>query len=93
MRKWLRRAEFNSGQRRGPPLPVQSTTSLNTATRSVSICGMRSEHGYPIAPSTFYEAISHRPSQRALCDQEAIALIEAERASNRFAARLGARKM
>ena len=54
---------------------------------------MLSEHGCPIAPSTFYDALSRRPSKRALRDEELIELIAAERASNRFVAGLGARKM
>jgi putative transposase len=51
------------------------------------------EHGCPIAPSTFYGAISRRPSKRALREEQIIALIVAERASNKFVAGLGARKM
>ncbi|HEY8730302.1 MAG TPA: IS3 family transposase, partial [Acidothermaceae bacterium] len=54
---------------------------------------MLSEHGCPIAPSTFYDAITRAPSKRALRDSELIALIHAERATNRFIAGLGARKM
>jgi putative transposase len=52
-----------------------------------------SEHGCPIAPSTFYDTVSRQPSRRALRDEQIIALIEAERAGNRFVAGLGARKM
>jgi putative transposase len=52
-----------------------------------------SEHGCQIAPSTFYDALTRGPSRRALRDEQLIALIEAERASNRFVAGLGARKM
>jgi putative transposase len=52
-----------------------------------------SEHGCPIAPSTFYDAITRAPSKRALRDSELVALIGAERATNRFVAGLGARKM
>jgi putative transposase len=51
------------------------------------------EHGCPIAPSTFYEVSSRRPSRRQLRDEQLIVLIKAERASNRFVAGLGARKM
>ena len=54
---------------------------------------MLSEHGCPIAPSTFYDAITRSPSKRALRDEELIELIAAERAVNRFVAGLGARKM
>ena len=54
---------------------------------------MLTEHGCKIAPSTFYEAINRRPSRRALRDEQIIELIAAERASNRFVAGLGARKM
>jgi putative transposase len=57
------------------------------------ICRVLTEHGCPIAPSTFYEALSRRPSKRLLRDEQIIALIEAERAVNRFVAGLGARKM
>jgi putative transposase len=52
-----------------------------------------SGHGCPIAPSTFYAAISRRPSRRQLRDEQVITLIEAERAASRFTAGLGARKM
>jgi putative transposase len=52
-----------------------------------------SEHGCPIAPSTFYEALSRRPSRRALRDEQVTALIDAEREASRFVAGLGARKM
>jgi putative transposase len=51
------------------------------------------EHGCPIAPSTFYDATTRAPSRRALRDEELAALIAAERDSNRFVAGLGARKM
>ncbi len=54
---------------------------------------MLSEHGCPIAPSTFYDNLARRPSRRALRDEQLIELIAAERESNRFVAGLGARKM
>jgi putative transposase len=52
-----------------------------------------SEHGCPIAPSTFYDAISRRPSRRALRDEQLMQVISDEREANRFVAGLGARKM
>jgi putative transposase len=52
-----------------------------------------SEHGIKIAPSTFYEARSRRPSNRALRDAEIVALIGAERTRQKFVRRFGARKM
>jgi len=52
-----------------------------------------SEHGCPIAPSTFYDTIARRPSKRAVRDEEVKALINSQRAANRFVAGLGARKM
>jgi putative transposase len=57
------------------------------------ICRVLSEHACPIAPSTIYDALTRAPSRRALRDSELIALIVAERATNRFVAGLGARKM
>lgn len=54
---------------------------------------MLTEHGCPIAPSTFYDTISRRPSRRALRDDELMRLIAEERDGNRFVAGLGARKM
>ena len=54
---------------------------------------MLSEHGCPIAPSTFYHAISRRPSRRQLRDEQLVAVIAAERAGSRHVAGLGARKM
>jgi putative transposase len=52
-----------------------------------------SEHGIKIAPSTYYDTVSRRPSKRALRDAEIIALIEGERARQKLLARFGARKM
>ena len=46
-------------------------------------------HGIKIAPSTYYEARSRRPSRRALRDAELVALIKAERARQKLLARLG----
>jgi putative transposase len=51
------------------------------------------EHGCPIAPSTFYDLLSRRPSRRQLRDEQLMQLIAEERAANRFVAGLGARKM
>jgi len=51
------------------------------------------EHGCSIAPSTFYDSITRRPSRRALRDEQLMQLITEERDSNRFVAGLGARKM
>lgn len=56
------------------------------------ICTVLSEHGVKIAPSTYYEARSRRPSKRALRDAEIIALIAAAR-EHKFRRRFGARKM
>lgn len=53
---------------------------------------MLSEHGIPIAPSTYYDARHRPPSKRALRDAEIVELIRAAR-GQRFLARLGARKM
>ena len=54
---------------------------------------MLSEHGLKIAPSTYYDNVSRRPSKRALRDGQIVALIEAERQRQKFVARFGARKM
>ncbi|EON25735.1 integrase catalytic subunit [Nocardioides sp. CF8] len=54
---------------------------------------MLSEHGAKIAPSTFYEVRSRRPSRRQVRDAELVALIEAERERQKFIRRFGARKM
>jgi putative transposase len=51
------------------------------------------EHGCPIAPSTFYDTVSRSPSKRQLRDEQLMAVIAAEREANRFVAGLGARKM
>lgn len=56
------------------------------------ICRVLTEHGCAIAPSTYYEARSRRPSRRALRDAELLEIIGMERA-NMFVARLGARKL
>jgi putative transposase len=57
------------------------------------ICRVLSEHGAKIAPSTFYEVRSRRPSRRRVRDGELVALIEAERERQKFIRRFGARKM
>jgi putative transposase len=51
------------------------------------------EHGCKIAPSTFYDVLSRRPSRRQLRDEQLMRLIDEQRAANRFVAGLGARKM
>ena len=56
------------------------------------ICTVLSEHGCPIAPSTYYEARSRRPSKRAVRDAEIVDLIGHAR-TERFGCRFGARKM
>ncbi|WP_289232390.1 MULTISPECIES: IS3 family transposase [Barrientosiimonas] len=56
------------------------------------ICRVLSEHGAKIAPSTYYEARSRKPSKRALRDADVSELIRAAR-EQRFVARFGARKM
>ena len=53
---------------------------------------MLTEHGCPIAPSTYYEARARRPSKRALRDAEITELVRDAR-QQRFVARFGARKM
>ena len=49
-------------------------------------------HGATIAPSTYYQARSRKPSKRALRDAEVTELIRAAR-EQRFVVRFGARKM
>jgi len=56
------------------------------------ICVVLSEHGCPIAPSTYYEARSRPPSKRALRDAEITELIRVAR-EQPFLDRFGARKM
>ena len=57
------------------------------------ICRVLTEHGVKIAPSTYYDARSRRPSKRTLRDGQIVALIQAERSRQKLFARLGARKM
>ena len=60
---------------------------------------MLAEHGIKIAPSTYYEARSRRPSRRERRDAEivaviaVIAVIAGERSRQRLLARFGSRKM
>ena len=56
------------------------------------ICTVLSEHGCPIAPSTYYAALAKTPSRRELRDAELVEIITAAR-QRRFVARLGARKL
>ena len=57
------------------------------------ICRVLSEHGIKIAPSTYYDNVSRKPSKRALRDAEIVEAIKAERARQKLFARFGARKM
>lgn len=54
---------------------------------------MLSQHGIKIAPSTYYEIVSRRPSRRELRDAEIVELIVAERGRQKLFARFGPRKM
>ena len=54
---------------------------------------MLTEHGLKIAPSTYYDNVSRRPSKRTMRDAEVVALIVSERERQKFTRRLGARKM
>ena len=56
------------------------------------ICTVLSEHGCPIAPSTYYAALRRRPSRRQLRDAELVQIISKAR-ERPFVARLGARKL
>jgi putative transposase len=57
------------------------------------ICRVLAEHGIKIAPSTFYETVTRRPSKQQVRDQDLVAVIEAERGRQKLLARFGARKM
>lgn len=46
-----------------------------------------------IAPSTYYDNVTRKPSKRALRDAQIVEAIKAERARQRLFARFGARKM
>jgi len=56
------------------------------------ICRVLSEHGVPIAPSTYYEARRRRPSKRALRDAEIVEVMTAARKQRPLRCRFGARK-
>jgi putative transposase len=59
------------------------------------ICRVLSEHGCPIAPSTYYDNLTRQrqPSKRKLRDAGLVELIETERENSRFVRLFGARKM
>ncbi|MEG9227288.1 IS3 family transposase [Aeromicrobium sp. Sec7.5] len=78
-----------------PPLPalIEFIESRKGEFGVEPICRVLSEHGLKIAPSTYYDNVSRRPSKRALRDGQIVALIEAERQRQKFVARFGARKM
>ena len=46
------------------------------------ICAVLAEHGSPIAPSTYYDAVARRPSRRALRDEELKVAIARVHAAN-----------
>jgi putative transposase len=52
-----------------------------------------SEHGVPIAPSSYYDTVTRPRSRRATRDEQIVALIDAERDRQKLYARFGARKM
>ena len=56
------------------------------------ICTVLSEHGLPIAPSTFYEWVDRQPTRRQLADAALVAVIRAQREDKKtgaFAQTLG----
>ena len=53
---------------------------------------MLTEHGVPIAPSTYYDARTRGPSKRALRDGQIIAIMTAARRERPLRTRFGARK-
>jgi putative transposase len=57
------------------------------------ICRVLCEHGIKIAPSTYYEARSRKPSRRAVRDAEVVELIRTVRETKKLRQRFGARKM
>jgi putative transposase len=57
------------------------------------ICRVLTEHGCPIAPSTYYHHLHKTPSARERRDAELMALISTQREKKKFVARLGARKL
>lgn len=56
------------------------------------MCTVLSEHGWPIAPSTYYEHITRGPSERMLTDARVIDAIYTLRATQPFMRVLGSRK-
>lgn len=54
---------------------------------------MLTGHGIKIAPSTYYDNLTRRPSKRALRDRQIVELICSERNRQKLFARFGARKM
>ncbi|MGH3095978.1 MAG: IS3 family transposase [Streptosporangiales bacterium] len=57
------------------------------------ICTVLSQHGCPIAPSTYYDNLARAPSRRQLRDEQLKQVISAERETSKFVRLLGARKM
>ncbi|GAA4403313.1 hypothetical protein [Tsukamurella soli] len=57
-----------------------------------SMCTVLIEHGLPIAPSTYYDHITHGPSSRDYRDAQVINMIHDVRTSERFSRVLGAHK-
>jgi putative transposase len=57
------------------------------------ICRVLSEHGIKIAPSTYYDQVSRRPSRRDLRDVQIVEAISAERDRQKLFTRFGPRKM
>ena len=54
---------------------------------------MLSEHGATIAPSTYYDNLTRRPSRRAVRDAEIVAAMTRARQDQKLVKRFGARKM
>lgn len=57
------------------------------------MCAVLSEHGIKISPATYYEWVSKKPSRQQQHDHRVTDLIATQRASSKFVATLGSRKM
>src|SRR5829696_3297877 len=88
VRKWVRRAEVDAGQRAGMSSDEHKDRRIDVGSERglrwgvEPICQVLTEHELAIAPATYYAAKTRPPSARAVRDEELKSLIAEVHAGN-----------